>query len=76
MNKNNEIPDFVPTKEELKWAKKQAKLFGVKDAETFLGMRWSEVTKLAAEKGLTWIFKPIKAIKPKGARRPKKKKVS
>jgi len=50
------------TKEELKWARKQAKLLGVKGGpEAFLEMRWSEVSQLAAEKGLTWVIQGLPA---------------
>lgn len=50
---------------ELAWAKRQARLLGVETPEEILDMRWSEATRLAAQKGLTW------KILPK--RKPKKK---
>jgi len=66
------------TKDELKWARKQAKLLGVKDGpEAFLEMRWSEVSRLAAEKGLDWVIQDLPELKKNPstpARRPKSKK--
>jgi len=63
------------TKEELAWARKQAKKLGIKDPEVFLNMRWSEVARLAEERGYDWVIQDIPKKKPsKPARRPKSKK--
>lgn len=62
------------TKDELKWARKEAKKLGIKDPKVFLEMRWSEVTKLCREKGLDWVIMPAPKKKPRraSASRPKK----
>lgn len=49
------------TSSELKWAKKQAKLLGIKDPVVLLNMRWSEVSVLLQERGLDWRFEPLKS---------------
>lgn len=62
------------TKKELAWARREAKKLGIKDPEEFLNMRWSEVVKLAGERGLDWVIYPMAKKKPakqKKARKPR-----